>query len=521
MARKRSTKRKGRTRASALARAASLDIAEKPALVISGGGAHGAFAVGAVDVLFNETGLDFDIFVGTSTGALVSSLAIIKDVAALTDIYTSVSQKDILEPNGIFELLTVKDGIWSTAPLKRLIDDKLTLARFKKIMDSPKTLIFTAVNLKTGRLEYWSTKPVDVPISSGEVKVIGKNDIETFKRALLASASEPVFMTTVQIQNNGARYTDGGLREIAGVEVAIELGATSVHTIVMAPEDSQIPDDDKNTYNLIQMAFRAVDLAAREISKSDVEVGKLNLQAVNYIRHVEEAYLNARVVADDLLANNVITTQHYQTMFPDNSIDKNRNPFKHKANFRSLYIIRPRKETMLEGTGLDFDPVIMKNNLQRGKTEGRRPVRVPEFTVMASPEVVRARGLAQVKAMPKGKKAKPKKGKGAATRALSTATSEPLTEAKVHALLLRSIQSARRRPDLTWNDLKDVKIEESPFENSPFPSQEQCIDFVQAIFQAELVKVYPEADTLLLGVFWSHKKFTWKLFAPTLFDLVA
>lgn len=521
MARKRSTKRRGRTRAGALARGASLDTAEKAALVISGGGAHGAFAVGAVDVLFNEANLDFDIFVGTSTGALVCSLAIIKEVAALVDIYTSVTQDDILKANSIFELLTVKDGIYDTAPLRNLIDQKLTPARFKKIMDSPKTLIFTAVNLKTGRLEYWSTKPLANPISSGEVKIIPNNDIELFKRALLASASEPVFMTTTQIENDGAHYTDGGLREIAGVEVAIELGASTVHTIVMSPDDADIPDDKNNSYTIAQMALRSADLAAREISRSDVQVGTLNLHAVNYIRHVEEAYLNSLVVATDLVRTGVITNQQFQDMFPANSVDRTRNPFKHKANFRSLFIIRPRKDTILEKSGLDFEPEVMKRNMERGRKEGHRPIRVPEFLIVADAGGVR--GLARATKQ----KAKAKRGRATgttrvlATREVARAV-EPLSEAVIQELLLRSLQSARGRSDLIWDDIEDIKIEETPFENPPppFTDHEQCIDFVQAIFQKELHKGYPNARTLNLGVFWLRRQFTWAGYAPILLKRV-
>jgi NTE family protein len=45
----------------------------KPALVLSGGGSRGAFAVGAVEVL-HEANIAFDIIASTSTGALIAPL---------------------------------------------------------------------------------------------------------------------------------------------------------------------------------------------------------------------------------------------------------------------------------------------------------------------------------------------------------------------------------------------------------------------------------------------------------------
>ncbi|MEO7768554.1 MAG: patatin-like phospholipase family protein, partial [Ferruginibacter sp.] len=45
------------------------------ALVISGGGSKGAFAIGILKKLFKEyPNLEFDMFVGTSTGSLIVPL---------------------------------------------------------------------------------------------------------------------------------------------------------------------------------------------------------------------------------------------------------------------------------------------------------------------------------------------------------------------------------------------------------------------------------------------------------------
>ena len=54
------------------------------ALVISGGGSKGAFAVGVIKRLQQEyPGLEFDMFVGTSTGSLIVPLVAMGEMATL------------------------------------------------------------------------------------------------------------------------------------------------------------------------------------------------------------------------------------------------------------------------------------------------------------------------------------------------------------------------------------------------------------------------------------------------------
>ena len=80
---------------------------KKTALVISGGGAKGAFAVGVVKYLystFRDTGW-FSITGGTSTGALISPMAALmaapepmgsNALDTLVEMYTTVFTRDIL-----------------------------------------------------------------------------------------------------------------------------------------------------------------------------------------------------------------------------------------------------------------------------------------------------------------------------------------------------------------------------------------------------------------------------------------
>ena len=90
----------------------------KSALVISGGGAKGAFAVGIVKSIyerFHDKGW-FSIVGGSSTGALVATMSALLNGPAANDalelmvrVYSSFRTKDLLDRKKIFEFLSRQD----------------------------------------------------------------------------------------------------------------------------------------------------------------------------------------------------------------------------------------------------------------------------------------------------------------------------------------------------------------------------------------------------------------------------
>ena len=65
----------------------------KKALVISGGGAKGAFGGGVAEYLVNKLGKDYDYYVGSSTGNLLLGLIATGDFETLKEAYTSVTNQ--------------------------------------------------------------------------------------------------------------------------------------------------------------------------------------------------------------------------------------------------------------------------------------------------------------------------------------------------------------------------------------------------------------------------------------------
>lgn len=83
----------------------------KKALVISGGGCKGAFAVGVLKYIFEIfPELKFDIICGTSTGSLMIPSIAVGNIPHLEDMYTNVITPQIVKKENC--LLQQKTGIF-------------------------------------------------------------------------------------------------------------------------------------------------------------------------------------------------------------------------------------------------------------------------------------------------------------------------------------------------------------------------------------------------------------------------
>ena len=307
------------------------------ALVISGGGSRGAFAVGALEVL-RESGRVFDFIAGTSTGALIAPMAAIGELPLLRSIYTSVETEDILHERNPIEIL-LQDSIYDSRPLWSLITSFITPERFQHILEAEPDLYLTTVNLQTGRVVYWN------PRSSGPDG--GAMTREAFLRAVLASASIPVMMPAVRIFESGDQYVDGGIREIAPLSIAIDHGATDLYAIVLSPED---PERVEESFGfLLNTLMRTVNLFTQEVLLNDVFRAQTYNRALAYWNEVRER-------AREKLSEDEMTEIFEGTSAP--------NPFTRTRRL-NLHLIRP--EHTLPATGLEFDPVVMSQMMEMGR----------------------------------------------------------------------------------------------------------------------------------------------------------
>lgn len=191
----------------------------KRAIVLSGGGARGAYQIGVWQAL-DALNIAYDIVTGTSIGSLNGVMMAQGDLAAATSLWANITTKQIaslpestedLTAEEYFKLL-MKDIVLhngaNTTPLEELIQKTIDLP---KLRDSP-----IALGLVT--VEYPSLIPVEIA-----VKDIADDDLMDYLMA--SSACRPAFKLR---EIHGKKYVDGCYHDNLPINLAISLGADEI-----------------------------------------------------------------------------------------------------------------------------------------------------------------------------------------------------------------------------------------------------------------------------------------------------
>jgi predicted acylesterase/phospholipase RssA len=261
------------------------------AVILSGGGAYGAYEVGVMKALFtgdcpsnNYEYLNPGIFTGTSVGAFSASFLVTRsgeDICASIRLLESAWLDQVAENpqtcgNGVYRIRTDPFSYFDPdclvsnplQPLNEISNDGAFFARdvFKKtvnflmsagslsdrtlelvdlsafISTRPiKNLVSKTINLKNIRDSERVLRVVATNWDNGTVKVFENRHLteEDGFAILRASASIPgIFHPTLVA---GERYVDGGLLMNTPLNCAIKAGATTLHVIYMDPDVKNIP----------------------------------------------------------------------------------------------------------------------------------------------------------------------------------------------------------------------------------------------------------------------------------------
>jgi NTE family protein len=228
-------------------------------ILLSGGGALGAFQAGALAAL--QPAIDDAQFdrpahmVGISVGALNATLAALnhhdwgwvanhwhQHVRRPEDIATRKSPVTRILPG----LLRGRfDGLVDTAPLRGMLARHVSVAMLRK---SPIAVHAGAVNLDTGALSYKTQLHPD------------------FLDHLLASSAIPLVFPSVDI--NGEAWADGGLVEVAPATHCIGLGADRIIAILCQSERPERQPVDAG--NALALAERLMDIVTISLLEKDV-----------------------------------------------------------------------------------------------------------------------------------------------------------------------------------------------------------------------------------------------------------
>lgn len=202
------------------------------ALVMSGGGAYGAFQVGCVQsIRANLPTRDYDFYAGISVGAINAALLAQYDsfeagMPPLLDLWTGIkSHRDVWRWTiwWYFRGLWCT-GIYDTSPLRKTIDDNLDVERLN---NSGKGLLFGATNILTGGYEE-VMKPANEPLPPTAKPML----VEW----LMASSAFPGAFPAVAIGDG--LYLDGGLKNAAPTTFAVHEGFDTIDVLLTGPKDN-------------------------------------------------------------------------------------------------------------------------------------------------------------------------------------------------------------------------------------------------------------------------------------------
>ena len=105
---------------------------------------------------------------------------------------------------------------------------------------------------------------------------------ENFTDYLMASSAVPILMPVVKIEGEKRKsYLDGGLRDVAPLQKAVNDGAKEV--VVIACHTEMIEGGDFDSGDLLALVDRVMDIAVNEILNADLRVARPDVQ-IKFIR---------------------------------------------------------------------------------------------------------------------------------------------------------------------------------------------------------------------------------------------
>lgn len=233
-------------------------MAGKLALVLSGGGAKGAFQVGVLDELITNRGVKPDIVIGVSTGALQALAVAQNDVPRMVAEWLAIRKdSDIYKKRllGALGGFLGGDSIYDAKPLRQLLE---------RVTD-PAKLKASGIQLRVGVAN----------LGTGEFLAVDEQ-AERIQDWVYASCAMPVFFDPLEKVDSAGRkeqWVDGGVRDVTPLGTALDLGARAVLVVRASPRPK--PGPVRTFPDLIKIGLRAVDILQAEVSANDTATAEL------------------------------------------------------------------------------------------------------------------------------------------------------------------------------------------------------------------------------------------------------
>ncbi|MCL6295249.1 patatin-like phospholipase family protein [Jejuia spongiicola] len=280
------------------------------ALVISGGGSKGAYAGGVAQYLMQEEGVDYDMFLGTSTGSLLVPHLAAGKIDKIHQVFTNVSQHNIFSVNPfvlrkkgnrefvsidfvntLWQFIKMKRTFGESKALRRHIKKYFTFEEYNLIKETKDDVVVTVSNLSKNRVEYKSIKEFSY---------------DEFCDWIWISCNYIPFMSLVK--KNGFEYADGGLGCVVPIREAILRGATEVDAVILESENMQYNKVlGKNPFSLMINLFSHL---LDQVERSDVTIGKLAAKNKNVKLNLY--YTPSKLTENSLIFNKKLMTTWWQ-----------------------------------------------------------------------------------------------------------------------------------------------------------------------------------------------------------------
>jgi NTE family protein len=251
-------------------------------LVISGGGARGAWGAGMAKYLTLEEKRNYVMALGTSTGSLMGPLVLLHKFDTLEKAYTSITQRSIFNVNPFNAKGDIKavPGIWralfyrtlgETKNLRARIKENFTPGDYNALKRSGKEFFATVTNMTDYKAYYMSTK---------------KYSYDSTVNWIWASANQPVFMSIYETEWNPEStekekkkcyWQDGGLREAVPLSEAVNKAiALNIFTIDVIVHGTKHPTDTHwEQKGVLTGLERTIDILTESVKEQNIEVGVL------------------------------------------------------------------------------------------------------------------------------------------------------------------------------------------------------------------------------------------------------
>lgn len=233
----------------------------KTALVLSGGGAKGAFQAAVAKYAHDYADYRWGLISGVSVGALNGALMAMNRYLHLEAIWKNISNRKVYSGKrnwwAYVKMFLGADAIHGHGPLRKMIEREVDPTK----MSVPFSI--GAVSLTTG--EYVRFEPGN----------------PEFLDALLASTAIPIFFPPVDVSDRYPSMVDGGIRNLTPVGDVLHEEPDEIVIINCNPR--KLARMDRKPDDGIEVGERSLEIMMNEIFLNDVDnfcrINRLVLQA--------------------------------------------------------------------------------------------------------------------------------------------------------------------------------------------------------------------------------------------------